>query len=287
MPIDLHAHTTASDGSLSPTELVELAVESGLTALAVTDHDTLDGIPEAMEAVQSRGIELVPAIELAVSYFSGRFHMLGYLLDPASAILNSRLTLLKENRANRNDRMVEKMQEIGLPITLEEVRAASGGGQIGRPHMAQVLINKGLAQSTQEAFDKFLADGAAAHVPKDKISVEEGIELIHAAGGLAVMAHPDSLKLTDAVLADELVRLRALGLDGVECYYSQHSSERTASLLAIAVAADLLPTGGSDFHGIPKPTVHLGRVYNDQPAPDSLLDALKKRKKQLHRSDNL
>lgn len=282
MPIDLHAHTTASDGSLTPTELVELAVTAGLTALAVTDHDTLDGLPEAMRAAQSLGVELVPGIELAITYPSGRFHMLGYLVDPDSPILSSRLRLLKENRATRNDRMVEKMQTLGIPITLEEVRAASGGGQIGRPHMAQAMLKKGLVESAQEAFDKYLADGAAAHVPKDKISLEEGVELIHAAGGLAVLAHPASLKLADSDLANELIRLHTLGLDGVECYYSQHSSERTQSLLSMASAAKLLPTGGSDFHGIPKPHVFLGHVCGDQPAQDSLLDDLKKRKTQLN-----
>jgi len=278
--IDLHAHTTASDGSLTPTELVVKAAEEGLTALAITDHDTLDGLAEAEEAARQMNIELVPGIELAVSYPSGRFHMLGYLLDRSDPALNGRLTLLKENRANRNARMVEKLRGLAVDITLDDVIAESGGGQVGRPHMAAALVKRGLATSVQDAFDRYLADGAAAHVPKDKITVEEGLDLIHAAGGLAVMAHPSSLKLTGDTLAAELVRLRQLGLDGLECYYSQHTPEQTDTLLDMARAAGLLATGGSDFHGNAKPHVHLGHVIGDLPAPDALLAALKDRKNQ-------
>src|SRR5438874_2275827 len=214
--IDLHAHTTASDGSLTPTELIVLAAEEGLTAIAVTDHDTVDGLPEAAEAARQMRIELVPGIELAVAYPSGRFHMLGYLIDYGNNTLTDRLLRLKENRANRNIRMLERMKELGLPITLEDVVAESGGGQVGRPHMAMALVKKRVVSSVKEAFDQYLADGAPAHIPKDKITVEEGIGLIHAARGLAVMAHSNSLNLDDAALAGELKRLRDLGLDGLE-----------------------------------------------------------------------
>lgn len=279
--IDLHAHTTASDGSLTPTELVVMAAEEGLTALAVTDHDTLDGLAEAEEAARQMRIEVVPGIELAVTYPSGRFHMLGYLIDRNDPDLNSRLILLKENRANRNLLMVEKLRALGFDITLDDVIAESGGGQIGRPHMAAALVKKGMASSRQDAFDRYLADGAAAHVPKDKITVEEGIALIHAAGGLAVMAHPSSLNLYDGQLAEELIRLRELGLDGVECYYSQHTPEQTDSLLDMARRAGLLATGGSDFHGDAKPLVRLGGVIGDMPAPDALLAAMKERKVEM------
>ncbi len=171
--------------------------------------------------------------------------------------------------------MVERMQELGLPITLGDVVAESGGGQVGRPHMARALVKKGIASSPQEAFDLYIADGRPAHLPKDKITLEEGIDLIHAAGGLAVMAHPDTLRMDDAGLAAELPRLRDLGLDGIECYYSRHTPGRTASLLAMAREAGLLATGGSDFHGAIKPDVRLGYVDGDRPAPDALLFALK------------
>jgi len=185
---------------------------------------------------------------------------------------------LKVNRAKRNDLMIQSLNALGIDVTLEDVVAESGGGQVGRPHMAMALVKRGAASSLQDAFDRLLADGAEAHVPKDKITVEEGLQLIHGAGGLAVMAHPDSLKLDDAELAVELKRLRGLGLDGVECYYSQHTMERTDVLLEMARAAGLLATGGSDFHGTAKPHVFLGRVIGSQPAPDALLLALKERK---------
>ena len=275
--IDLHAHTTASDGSLTPTELVALALEVGLHALAVTDHDTVDGLAEATDAANPTGIELVPGIELAVTYPSGRFHMLGYFIQPDNPTLCGRLQLLKDNRANRNIRIVEKLNALGIDITLEDIIAESGGGQVGRPHMAAALIKKGVVRSFQEAFDKYIADGALAHVPKDKISLEEGISLIHAAGGLAVMAHPSSLKLDDESLAAELPRLKELGLDGIECYYSQHEPERTIWLLEQTGRAGLLVTGGSDFHGTPKPHVQLGVVHEGGPAPYSILEEMKRR----------
>jgi predicted metal-dependent phosphoesterase TrpH len=273
--IDLHAHTTASDGSLTPTELVKLAVSVGLSALAVTDHDTLDGIEEAEAAARGTGVEVVPGIELAVEYPSGRFHMLGYFIDRRSEILNTRLRTLKENRARRNERMVEKMRSLGLPITMDEIAAESGGGQIGRPHMVAALLKKGLVDSAAEAWEQYLKDGAAAHIPKDKIGLWEGIDLIHAAGGRAVMAHPNSIKLDDEQLVAELPRLRSPGLDGVECYYSQYSSQRVETLIAMARSAGLLPTGGSDFHGAAKPDVYLGRIYHDAPAPAQSLIELK------------
>lgn len=276
--IDLHSHTTASDGSLTPTELMVAAADEGLTAVAVTDHDTLDGLIEAEEAARQMNIEMVPGIELAVNYPSGRFHMLGYLIDRRDVVLNGRLNRLKENRANRNVNMAEKLRSLGIDITLDEIVAESGGGQVGRPHMAAALVKKRAAASCHEAFDRYLADGAAAHVPKDKITIQEGLDLIHAAGGLAVMAHPSSLKLDDDALAGELKRLRKLGLDGLECYYSQHTPERTDTLLEMARNSGLLATGGSDFHGAAKPHVHLGHVIGDLPAPTALLYALKERK---------
>ncbi len=273
--VDLHAHTTASDGSLTPSELVTLAGEVGLSALAVTDHDTLDGLEEAQRAAAQTGMELVPGIELAVQYHSGRFHMLGLLIDRYSPVLNNRLTELKENRARRNERMAARLRELGLPITLDDVVAESGGGQVGRPHFVAALIRKGLVRSAREAWEKYVMDGAAAHVPKDKIGLQEGIDLIHAAGGVAVMAHPMSVKLEEDQLRSELKRLKSMGLDGAECYYSQYPPERVHFLLDATAAAGLLPSGGSDFHGTPKPDVHLGVIYQGRAVPPNVLSSLK------------
>ena len=275
--VDLHCHTTASDGSLTPSELVSAAAGIGLSAIAITDHDTLDGLAEGVATGGSLGVEVIPGVEISVRYPIGRCHLLGYLIDPGSNALRERLRTLKANRAARNQRMVDRMQSMGMAVTMDDMLAESGGGQIGRPHMARVLVRKGVATSVQDAFDRFLAKGAAAHVPKDKIGLEEGIELIHAVDALAVLAHPLTLKLDASSLAEELHRLRGLGLDGVECYYSQHDEGTTAILLQMAEEVDLLPTGGSDYHGTTKPGVSLGRVICDHPAPDSVLDEMKRR----------
>ncbi len=276
--IDMHAHTTASDGSLTPTELVTLASQIGLDALAVTDHDTVDGIAEAVEAAQHIGLELIPGIELAVEYTSGRFHMLGYDIDPSSKTLSDRLTLLKHNRLQRNVRIVEKLQSLGFDISMADVERESRGGQIGRPHLAAALVRKKLASSSAEAFETYLKDGALAHVPKDKISLQEGIDLIHSAGGKAVMAHPSSVKLDDSVLQSELFQFAEMGLDGMECCYNLYSPERCDEYAAMAANAGLLTTGGSDFHGDAKPKVFLGHVIGTDPAPYALLENLRQNK---------
>lgn len=280
--IDLHAHTTASDGTFTPIELIEHAKEKGLTAIAVTDHDTTDGLAEAAAAARRHGIEFVPGIELSISYHSGRFHMLGYLIDPENPTLAGRLNQVKENRIKRNQLMAAKMEELGLPVTLEDIIAESGGGQVGRPHMAMAMVKKGLVSTVQEAFDKYLADGAMAHFPKDKITAEEGMALIHAAGGLAVMAHPASLKMDNEALLEDLKRLKAQGLDGIECYYNNHTPERSRELLAMANEVGLVATGGSDFHGAAKPNVFLGVVVDGGPVPNAVLANLKERKTLRH-----
>ncbi len=275
--IDLHAHSTASDGALTPTELMRLAARRGLSALAVTDHDTLGGLAEAEVAAADVGVELVPGVEIAVDYPYGKMELLGLLIDRHSPGIGGRLDLLQRNRANRNAIMVDKMQALGLDVTLAEFEEEAGGPVVGRPHMARVLVRKGIVHTPQEAFDGYLAAGGPAYVPKDKIGVEEGLRLIHEAGGVAVMAHPHSTRLPDDELLGELLRLKDLGLDGVECYYSIYHPDRMEALLRLTQRAGLLPSGGSDFHGPTKPDVRLGCVDGDLPAPAHLLDALKQR----------
>jgi predicted metal-dependent phosphoesterase TrpH len=273
--IDLHAHTTASDGTLTPTELLQLAKSKGLEALAVTDHDTLAGLAEARRAGRERGIEVEAGIELGVEH-KGRFHLLGYAFDPENAALNDRLTYIQDFRANRNRKMVEKMRAYGLDITWEEVEAEAGGDLIARPHMALALKRKGIVATTQEAFDLYLKDGGPCHVPKIKMTDEEAISLLLGAGGVPVMAHPLTLNLGFGdELEAELRRLKRLGLGGVEVYYSSHGPEETAALSGIADRLGLVKTGGSDFHGEPKPNVRLGEVIDGGPLPYALLDALR------------
>ncbi len=282
--IDLHTHTTASDGSLTPAALIQKAHEIGLAALAVTDHDTIGGLAEAADAARELGLDFLPGVELSVEDKDGRFHLLGYGFDPEFPELAEKLITLRRNRAARNVQMAEKMAELGLPVTLDDVRAAaqkqSGDGEesevIARPHFAQALINKGVVSSTQEAFDTYLASGKPLYQAKEVLTPADAIGLLHRAGGVAVMAHPGLVPLSETALA---VRVSALhdeaGLDGIEALYSQHSPAETERFLGLARRHDLLATGGSDFHGTPKPHVPLGVVFGGRPAPASLLATLR------------
>ncbi len=282
--IDLHTHTTASDGSLTPTALIQQAHGIGLAALAVTDHDTLGGLAEAAGAARELGMDFLPGVELSVEDKDGRFHLLGYGFDPEFPELAEKLAQLRRGRAARNVQMAEKMAELGLPVTLDDVRAAakkhSGDGDesevIARPHFAQALISKGVVASVQEAFDKYLASGKPLYQAKEVLTPADAIALLHRAGGVAVMAHPGLIPLSEAALAARVAALHdEAGLDGIEALYSQHSPADTERFLDLARRHDLLVTGGSDFHGTPKPHVPLGIVSEGKPAPIALLTTLR------------
>lgn len=275
--IDLHAHTTASDGSLSPTQLVQAAHALGLSALAVTDHDTLGGLAEALQAAQLVNMTVVPGVELSVEDDGGRFHLLGYAFNPHDQAMQDALAHLRESRARRNTLMAQRMADLGLPLTMDDVRAEAGPDSqvVARPHFAQALLRRGLVSSVQEAFDRFLASGKPLYLPKQVLTPRDAIALIHNAGGVAVMAHPGLVPLGDEALAARIAALASeSGLDGLEAYYSQHTEAQTARFLDIAQQNHLLVTGGSDFHGTPKPRVPLGVVYQGRPAPASLLSTL-------------
>ncbi len=276
--IDLHTHSTASDGTYSPSELVALAKEAGLYALALTDHDTVEGLPEAQAAAERLGVLLVPGVEISVKFEgAGHCHILGYFVDPASKPLRQTLALLKQARAERNLRMVEKLQALGVDITLEEVVARAGGGEVGRPHFANLLVEKGVVRSVEEAFERYLKKGAPAYVPKARLSPEEAFSAIREAGGLPVLAHPIHLRLSPEELARYVAKLKELGLEGLEAYYTDHPSEFTALCLELAQRYDLVPTGGSDFHGHNKPDIKLGRGFGNLVVPDECYDKLRAR----------
>jgi predicted metal-dependent phosphoesterase TrpH len=276
---DLHSHSTASDGSLTPTELVRLASEIGLRALAVTDHDTIGGLAEARAATRSLGLELIDGVELSVEDNDGRFHMLGYCFDPNSAEMADTLVDLRERRRRRNEKIIQRAHEIGLEITWDDILKHVGEDDevVGRPHFAEALVENGYASSVQDAFDRFLASGQPLYFPKNGLSSRDAIGLIHRAGGVAVMAHPSLTKWADPpVLEARLAYLKnEMGLDGVEARYNKHTLAQTESYLQIASRLELLVTGGSDFHGSPKPTVRLGDVTAGAPAPYELAAALR------------
>jgi predicted metal-dependent phosphoesterase TrpH len=284
--IDLHAHTTASDGDQSPVQLVERAKEKGLAAIAVTDHDTTDGVTEAVEAGRRLGVEVVPGIELSAQIDHGQCHILGLNIDPHHDGLLSRLRDIQYKRINRNRLMVDKLNALpeftgrGLHISMEELEQAAGGDIIARPHFARVMIQKGIVSSVQEAFDEYLAEGRPGNAQKEKVTPEEAIDLIHRAGGAAFLAHPNNLKReTPEETELYILRLKAEGMDGIEARYNLHTPEDNARYLELAARHGLLTSGGSDFHGpTVKPKVFLGDVENGSPAPYGLLTALREHK---------
>jgi len=273
--IDLHLHTTHSDGSQTPAEVVTLAHEAGVSALAITDHDITTGLPEAMATGQEHGIEIIPGIEISSRHGESELHVLGYFLKWEDAQLNERLTTLRESRHRRNPKIVALLQAAGIDITYDEVRAVAGSDSVGRPHIARVLMDKKVVTSAKEAFDRFLAEGKPAYVPRDLPSPADAIRWIREAGGLAVLAHPTWVKTVEGTLTDLARQLKEQGLDGVEVHYSTHTPRQTREYLSLAKQLGLLVTGGSDFHGLTKPDIEVGTGKGSLHVPDHLLPKLK------------
>jgi predicted metal-dependent phosphoesterase TrpH len=269
--VDLHTHTTASDGTYAPAELVREAARRGLRVLAVTDHDSVDGVgPALLAAREHPPLEVVPGIEINTDGPGGEVHVLGYFLDWTAGWLGDLLRTFREERAARIHRIAERLAALGHPIDPAEVFALVQEGAAGRPHVARVLVRHGYVATVREAFDRFLGAGKPAYVPHRKLEPREACAVIHRAGGLAVMAHPG---LHD----DPHPMIRELAgtghLDGVECYYAEHSPEQTARFLALCRELDLVPTGGSDFHGPPVRAGALGQP----PVPWEAWERLRRR----------
>jgi predicted metal-dependent phosphoesterase TrpH len=272
--VDLHLHTTLSDGRLAPRALVQHAHARGVRWLAITDHDTTDGLPEAEAEAARLGLELIPGIELSTDLGSLSVHVLGYFLAYQEPALQERLVLLRDDRVYRARRMVERLGELGYPIAWERVLAIAGEGSVGRPHIAQALLEAGYIQSIAEAFDRFIGDHGPAYVERMKLTPAEAIALIHACGGVASLAHPYDAPDVAALVAE----LVPAGLDGVETYYQGYAPEQVERLLALADAYGLIPTGGSDFHGFPmgdSPEIEndVGSVY----VPEEVVERLRAR----------
>jgi 3',5'-nucleoside bisphosphate phosphatase len=278
MVVDLHTHTTHSDGSASPSDLIALATAKGARAVAITDHDTVSAIVEARAAADNCGIEFVAGIEISAEYSPGTMHILGYCIDHQSAALAQKLDELQQAREKRNPQIASRLQSLGFDITYDEVVELAGNQVVGRPHFARLMIEKGYVASMQEAFDRFLKKDAPAYVTKARLSPRESIALIHDAGGAAVLAHPYQLKLSSSEDVEQLVgELTELGLDGIEAVYSRHSAAERTSYSQIAVRHGLVVTGGSDYHGTYKPDIDIVTGLGDLDVPYALLDALKSR----------
>ena len=275
--IDLHTHSTASDGTYTPAELIRYAKAKGLRALALTDHDCIDGLDEAVSVGREVGVEVIPGVELSAEFPNGTMHILGFFVDRTRAAFLQRLATLQEARRQRNPLIVKKLQDLGLEITYDEVVAASGGGQVGRPHFARVLMQKGYVRTNGEAFERFLKKGGPAYVEKARFSPEESIALIHEAGGVSVLAHPFTLHLPAEELDPLFERLAKAGLEGVETYYSAHTAEETLRYERLAREWELVTSGGSDFHGANKPNIDLGIGTGSLHVPYSVLEELRRK----------
>lgn len=258
--IDLHVHTTASDGTELPRQVVERAAEKGLRAIAITDHDTVLGCREAMAAGQELGIEVVPGIEFGTKYGIA-VHMLGYYLDLDSPVLGAMTRSIVEDRDNRNEKTVKLMQENGIDVTYAQLKERFGE-VIGRPHFAHVLMENGLAVDVQDAFARLLGKGMKYHQYRHTLEIHEVIECIVNSGGVAVLAHPFQYKKNDLELRELIEHCMGFGLKGMECRYSGYTPEQTEYLERLAEEYGLIKTGGSDFHGENKPHIELGHGIN-------------------------
>lgn len=275
--IDLHAHTTASDGSLTPTQLVEEAAAIGLKAVAVTDHDNIDGVVEAQAAGRALDVEVVAGVEISAELSGGTLHLLGYEFDHEHPSIVKGLERLKTAREERNLQIIQKLAVMGIPITIEQVAERAGGGLIGRPHIARTLLDLGVVGNTQEAFDEYLATDARAHVHKFRFEPAVAFAMIREAGGVPVMAHPHQTRRKGDALRDLIADLRPLGLEGIEVHYTRHDPHQTAYYQELAEEFDLIPTGGTDFHGATIPEIKLGWGTGDLRVPAELLDGIRDR----------
>jgi hypothetical protein len=278
--IDLHIHTTASDGTLTPSEVISQALKLKLKAIAITDHDTLAGSKEALQAGIPPSIDFLTGVEISAAsppFYagSGSFHLLGYSIRLDDPALNHALEKLQQARKNRNPAIISRLNDLGISITLDEVRQEAGEGQLGRPHIAKLLIKMGLAGSMNQAFDRYLGTDRPAYVDKFRIECRKAIELILNAGGIPVLAHPGLLNCETNGQFDELIAgLKKMGLMGVEVYYPEHTPEQTHLFAELAQRHDLMLTGGSDFHGSINPEISIGSGKGDLFIPYELYEKL-------------
>ena len=282
--IDLHMHSHCSDGTDSPEQLAQIAAAIGLKTIALTDHDTISGVADFCRAAQARGIQAIAGVELSVDAKlpnRGHLHMLGYGFDPLDKTLSQTLEWLRQERASRAEKIVQNLRDCGIDITYQELLDAAGEAAIGRPHIAGLLIKKKLVNSVQEAFDQYLIEGKPGYVPKAKLDEKEAIKLIRDCGGLAVLAHPHFMGFsTFGQLAERIDQLIALGLNGVEAYYSGMPADFAEELRKFARSRQLLLTGGSDYHGTVKPHIAMGSgIDGDLQVPPAVVEALNKKLK--------
>jgi predicted metal-dependent phosphoesterase TrpH len=275
---DLHCHSTASDGTWRPCEVIRAAKRIGLRAIALTDHDTLAGVPEAAEEAKHLGVEFIPGCEISLDGPPGTFHMIGLLVDPSDRLLGERLDFVRRGREDRNAQILEKLAALGIPMTQEEVDAEAGGDVVGRPHFARVLVKRGVVRDFKEAFDRFLGKNRPAYAERDRLSLPDAIEAIHGAGGVAAVAHPFTLGFPDDAATEAWFReAAAAGVDAIETEVTEHSRSDAERYRAMARRCGMLESGGSDFHGENKKNTDVGTGKGSLRVPYAFLEAMKVR----------
>lgn len=276
--IDLHMHSTFSDGSLTPEELIQEAVKLELSAIALTDHDTTGGLSRFVKAADGEPIRAITGVEISADFRPGTMHMLGYFIDPEDASFEEKLRWIREGREMRNAEILGKLQALGFDISWEEVKAHAGEDVVGRPHFAQVMLDKGYAATKDDVFDRFLGKGKPAYAERRRLSAEDSVNMIVSAGGVPVVAHPFTLGVSDTELKRLLRQLRDVGLQGVEVYYSEHALQMVEKYRSLAKDLGLVGTGGSDFHGAMAPGIRMGRGFGNLHVPDEVVAALEARR---------
>ena len=266
MRADLHVHSTASDGTVSPRDLVALALERELDVLAIADHDSVEGLPEAFDGAAGTPLTIVPAVELSAVSGSADVHILAYFVDPADPNLAAELTRLRDARHHRAVAMVEALSRAGYRVSLDDVLALSDGGAVGRSHIARALVGSGAAESVSDAFRRLIGRGKPYYVPKDSSPPGDVVTTVRALGGVPVLAHP-GVTAVDSLIPD----LIGAGLLGIEAYHADHTAEQRQYYAEMAASLGLLVTGGSDYHGPGGPNPHLGSVYVPPAAVEALL----------------
>ncbi len=273
--IDMHVHSSASDGTFAPSDLLAEAKKAGLCAMALTDHDTMDGIEEAQQAANELGIELVPGVEISTEYNGREIHVLGYYVSQESPRLKAMLEEFRDFRATRNVRMVERLREEGFSITMEQLSEKFPDSVLTRAHMSRFLCDTGQLPDTRTAFSKYLGENCCCYIDRPKISPADAVELIREAGGLAVLAHPVLCNLPDEELLEMIAEMKQAGMCGLEAVYSENTADDEAHMKKLAEEFDLCVTGGSDFHGKNKPDIQLGKGKGNLHIPYAYLQSLK------------
>jgi len=279
--VDLHVHSLKSDGSLTPSELVDKALSLNLRAFALTDHDCTDGLPEAMEYAKDKDVEVIPGIELSTGYNGKDVHIVGLDIDYKNESLQKWLTDFRASRDLRNQKMCDKLQsEAGIDISYETLKATDPGAVITRSHYAKFLFAHGYVKSIREAFDRYIGDHARYYVPREKIDPREAVKVILLSGGIPVLAHPILYHLTKKQLSELVSMLKEAGLIGIEAIYSTYAPSDEREIKALAKEYDLAISGGSDYHGVVKPGLEMGTGYGKLFVPEDVLDDLRLKKKQ-------